>query len=226
MLLGVFIITVEAVFNPFMGFHFWGMTTEQLSFLPIGAVVGLVLSIFLIPVLTRRFDKKPILISCAGLTILNINLPIVMVLLNFDWFPASGTTELLLVLICSIGITTFLAPVIFATLNSMFADIADEHELETGERREGILFSARAFALKACGSMGLVFGGVLLDYIAFPRGAVMGEVPEDVVWQLGFIAGPATSLFSFLGLVLYFGYKIDRKRHAEIRIELDSRNQS
>ena len=109
-----------------------------------------------------------------------------------------------------------LAIALFATVNSMFADIADEHELETGERREGIIFSARSFANKATASAGLVFGGVLLDYIDFPRGAVTGEVSEEIVWQLGFIAGPATSIFTILGVLLFFRYKIDRARHREI----------
>jgi GPH family glycoside/pentoside/hexuronide:cation symporter len=225
MMLGTFILTVEGVFNPFMGFHFWGMTTEQLTYLPLGSVVGLVLSMFLIPVVTRRFDKKPTLIGSALLTILNVNIPIVLALADFSWFPERGSTLLLIVLVISTGITTTLGPIIFATLNSMFADITDEHEIEVGERREGIIFSARAFALKATGSLGLIFGGVLLDYIAFPRGATMGSVPEDIVWQLGFIAGPATSVFTFFGMLLYLGYRIDRKRHAEIVDELDRRRQ-
>ena len=223
MMLGTFIITVEGVFNPFMGFHFWGMTTEQLSYLPLGSVVGLVLSILLIPVVTRRFDKKPTLIGSALLTILNVNIPIVLALADVSWFPERGSTVLLIILIVSTSVTSLLGPIIFATLNSMFADITDEHEIEIGERREGIIFSARAFALKATGSLGLIFGGVLLDFIAFPRGAVMGSVPEDTVWQLGFIAGPATSVFTFFGMWLYMGYRIDRKRHAEIMAELDRR---
>ena len=108
----------------------------------------------------------------------------------------------------------------------MFADITDEHELETGERREGVIFAARAFALKATSSIGLIFGGILLDFIQFPRGATMGTVDEDIVWQLGFIAGPATSVFTFCGMLLYLGYKISRARHAEIQAELDRRRQA
>ena len=61
-----------------------------------------------------------------------------------------------------------------------------------------------------------MFGGILLDYIGFPRGAVTGQVSGDVVWQLGFIAGPATSIFTILGVLLFFRYKIDRARHREI----------
>jgi Na+/melibiose symporter-like transporter len=58
MMMSVVILSVEAVFKPFMGFHFWGMTTEQLAYIPNGKLAGLVLSLLLIPVLTRNFDKS------------------------------------------------------------------------------------------------------------------------------------------------------------------------
>lgn len=186
--------------------------------------VGLVFSVVLVPILTRRFDKKPTLIGCAALTIVNINTPIVLTLFDVSWFPEPGSTDLLLVLIISSGITTLLAPIVFATLNSMFGDIADEHELDVGERREGVIFAARSFANKASASIGLVAGGILLDFIAFPRGALMGSVPAEIVWQLGFIAGPATSVFTLGGLALYVRYRIDRKRHAAIMQSLRARS--
>jgi Na+/melibiose symporter-like transporter len=205
--LTMFMLAVEGVFNPFMGFHFWGMTTEQLTYLPLGQLLGLVLSVMLVPVMTRRFDKKPTLIACGLLTVININTPIVLMLMDVSWFPGQGTTALLIILVVSAGITTLLAPIVFATVNSMFADIADEHELEIGERREGVIFSARAFSAKAAASLGLVFGGVLIDFIRFPRGA-------------------ATSVFVIVGILLYLGYRIDRVRHAEIISELAAREQS
>ena len=216
MILCMFIISVEAVLGPFMGFHFFEMTTEQLSLFSIGQLLGLMLSVLFVPLVTTRFDKKPTLISCALLVVVLVNIPIVLRLVDFDWFPQPGSNSLLVILVINSGITTMLAIALFATVNSMFADIADEHELETGERREGIIFSARSFANKATASAGLVFGGVLLDYIDFPRGAVTGEVSEEIVWQLGFIAGPATSIFTILGVLLFFRYKIDRARHREI----------
>ncbi|MBL6690400.1 MAG: MFS transporter [Pseudomonadales bacterium] len=92
-----------------------------------------------------------------------------------------------------------------------------------GERREGVIFAARSFANKATTSAGLVFGGMLIDFIEFPRGAALGTVPADTVWQLGLIAGPATSIFTMLGLVLYLRYRIDRRRHEEIMRELAAR---
>tara|TARA_B110000305_G_C18876718_1_gene375645 strand:- start:11 stop:556 length:546 start_codon:yes stop_codon:yes gene_type:complete len=173
--------------------------------------------------MTRWLDKKRTLIVSALLVIVNINIPIVLSLSGVSWFPAQGSQSLLAVLILSGLVTASLAPIIFATLNSMFADIADEHELDTGFRREGVIFSARSFAVKATSSMGLVFGGTLLDLIQFPRGALMGSVPADTVWLLGFIAGPATSVFTVLGVLMYLGYQIDERRHQEIKRLLKER---
>jgi Na+/melibiose symporter-like transporter len=51
-------------------------------------------------------------------------------------------------------------------------------------------------------------------------------VPADIVWNLGFIQGPATSIFTLIGLFLYLGYRLDRKRHAEIMAELEVRRRA
>ncbi len=220
MMLSTFILAVEGVLNPFMGFHFWGMTTEQLKFIPLGSLVGLLASMAIIPAATRKFDKKHTLIGSALLVILNINLPIILSLAGVSWFPAPGSSPLLYLLILSAVVTSALGVTLYATLNSMFADITDEHELEVGERREGVIFAARAFAVKATASLGLILGGILLDFIAFPRGAMMGQVDADIIWQLGFLAGPATSVFTFFGMFFYMGYRIDQARHEAITLAL------
>ena len=220
MMLSTFILAVEGVLNPFMGFHFWGMTTEQLKFIPLGSLVGLLASMVIIPAATRKFDKKHTLIGSALLVILNINLPIILSLAGVSWFPAPGSSPLLYLLILSAVVTSALGVTLYATLNSMFADITDEHELEVGERREGVIFAARAFAVKATASLGLILGGILLDFIAFPRGAMMGQVDADIIWQLGFLAGPATSVFTFFGMFFYMGYRIDQARHEAITLAL------
>ena len=220
MMMSVVILSVEAVFKPFMGFHFWGMTTEQLAYIPNGKLAGLVLSLLLIPVLTRNFDKKPTLIGCAAVTIVNI--PIVMTLLDVDWFPRADPNGLLVVLIVSGGITTLLAPVVFATLNPMFADISDGMTLRLENEGKGLYLPPGLSRIKPLHRWG--WWPEEFSWIAFPRGAVMGSVPADIVWQLGLIAEPATSVFTLGGLVLYLRYRIDRKRHAEILRSLKVRS--
>lgn len=86
-----------------------------------------------------------------------------------------------------------------------------------------IIYAARAFCLKATGAGGVMIGGIILDLISFPRGAPAGSVDPTTVWQLGLLQGPATSIFSFCGLLLYARYRLNRARHAEILAELERR---
>ena len=55
-----------------------------------------------------------------------------------------------------------LRPVDRVEVNSMLADIADENELETGVRREGVIYAFRAFTNKVTSSIGILIGGFLL----------------------------------------------------------------
>lgn len=223
MLLGTLIISIEAVLSPFMGLHFWGFTTEQLALLPIVAMVGMLLSLPLTPIVTRRLDKKLSLIVPAIIATVNGNILIVLRLLDVPGFPDNESPLILPLVLLVTFITATVAPIIFTSINSMFADIVDEHELETGERREGIIYAARSFCLKATGAVGVVLGGLALDLIAFPERAPAGTVSAETVWNLGFVQGPATSFFSLCGLLLYARYRLNRSRHAQILAELERR---
>jgi Na+/melibiose symporter-like transporter len=223
LLFSTLVVSIEAVFSPYMGVHFWGFTTEKLSLVPLVVLVGLLCSVGLVAPITRLLDKKRAVIIPAAIVIVNTNVLIVLRLLDVPWFPDNNSPLILPLVLLTWFITGLLAPVVFATINSMFADIADEHEIETGERREGVIFSARSFVLKTTGAVGVFAGGMLLDFLAFPRGAAAGTVPEDVVWNLGLVQGPATSVLTMIGLLLYLGYRLDRTRHAEIMLELDRR---
>jgi len=224
MLFTALMLSVEAVFQPFMGVHFWGLRTEQLKFSPLAALAGLLLSLPLTPLATRLLDKKLALLIPAALAILNANVLIVLRLTGFPWLPGNESPVILGLILFSTMFGASVAPVIFSTINSMFADIADEYELETGHRSEGLIYSARSFALKAASSLGLVVGGALLDLISFPKGAAAGAVADGVIWNLGFVQGPATSIFTLCGLTLFFGYRLDRRRHAEIVAALAARH--
>jgi len=222
MLLATTSLAVEAVFAPYMGVHFWGLTTEKLSLLPLVLVVGLFMSLPLTPVFTRWLDKKKAVVFLAVATVVNMNIMIVLRLLDVSWFPDNESPWILRLMMLRYLIAATVAPIIFSSINSMFADIADEHQLETGERREGIIYSARSFTQKATGAIGVIVGGAIIDIIAFPSGATMGSVDPDTIWWLGFAEGPATSVFTIIGVLFYMRYRIDRALHAEILTKLEN----
>lgn len=222
-LLSAVITGIESAFMPFMGIHFWGFRTEQLVYL---AFLGLVLypiSFALIPVLTRWLDKKYVVIAALGSWIVATNTPICLRLLDVSWFPGNDSPWILWIFLAASAVGGLASPIIAATVNSMLADLSDEHELDNGVRREGVIYAFRAFSLKASGAMGVILGGVMISLIDFPTAATRGEVVAETVWNLGFIAGPATSVFSLLALLFYFRYRINYKRHQEIVAELELR---
>tara|TARA_B100000676_G_C17589850_1_gene586458 strand:- start:42 stop:644 length:603 start_codon:yes stop_codon:yes gene_type:complete len=185
-------------------------------------LLGLPFSAIMAPHLTRLIDKRTVLLIFGSWVILNANI-LIMLRLFTDVLPDNGDPWLLYILLSFGFVTGLVTPALLITFNSMFADIADELELRTGARQEGIIFSARSFGFKASAAMATVLGGIALDLIGFPRGAEVGEVPDEIVFRLGLVAAPATIVIGMANLMFFTAYRLDRARVAEIQVELSKR---
>jgi len=106
---------------------------------------------------------------------------------------------------------------------SSLADIADEHELISGRRQEGSFFAARTFFAQISSGLGHLFGGAALDVISFPKGAKPGQVPDDVLFNLGLVDGPICAAPALLAVYFYSRYSINRQRHVQTQRELAAR---
>lgn len=221
LLCSTIVLAIEGTFGAYMGVHFWELPTEQLRWPGIGMLLALPIGTMISPAINRLLDKKLSLILPSIVAIVNGNVLIVLRLTGL--FPENGDPIILPLLIFSSFIAGLVIPVIFITLDSMFADIADELELVTGKRQEGIIYSARAFAVKTARSLGLLLGGIAIDLIAFPRQSPPGTVDPDVIFRLGLLQGPGTSIFVLAALILYTRYGLDRHKHADIRRQLAER---
>ena len=91
----------------------------------------------------------------------------------------------------------------------MMADVADEYELATGKRQEGVFFSSQSFAFKATFGLGTFFAGIAIDLIEFPRQAAVNAVPAEAIFGLGMIAGPAICLVQLLAVAVMSAYPIN-----------------
>ncbi len=223
MLAGTLIININEILTPYMGLHFWELGTGRLRFLGLATAAGVPIALTVASLLPRRLDKRNTILVCLFTYVILANVPICLRLLGVSFFPANGESILLPILLFFAFTTGCTAPTILILLNSIFADICDEIELESGRRLEGLVFSFRSFILQCTSGVGNLVGGVLLQWIAFPTGAVAGSVPSDVLFKLGLIVGPIGGCCSLLGALFYLGYKLDRQRHAEIADTLKSR---
>ena len=111
----------------------------------------------------------------------------------------------------------------------MLADVADEHELDTGRRQEGIFFGAIAFSGKATSGFGTFLGGIGLDIIDWPTGAEIvsaADIPTGTLVDLGLLYGPVVAGCAVIALWCYSHYNLDHKRHAEILGKLAERRRA
>ena len=102
----------------------------------------------------------------------------------------------------------------------MLADIVDEQELRSGQRQEGMVFSAIAFSGKATSALGTMIGGFALSAIGFPPNVDAAGVPPDVVFRMGVLMGPILGVCHVVPIVIYSFYRLDKKRLAEVHERL------
>jgi len=209
-------------FNVFVNTYFWELSAEQIRWIGLAGLPGVLVGASLAPRLMRRFDRKPVLtVAVIGLVTFA---QLVIDLRLLGLMPENGSALLLPTLIANsfcFAITLGMAGV---AVLSMIGDVIDENELATGQREEGLFYSARAFFAKLSNSAGHFVAGIMLDwFVGMPIDAVPGELDSGVVLRLGIAAGPIMAIAGAISVIFYSRYKLTSERHAEILQELEKR---
>jgi Na+/melibiose symporter-like transporter len=108
-------------------------------------------------------------------------------------------------------------------INAMMADVGDEIRLAQGKERISLLYAVLTFAGKiaAAGAISLTFPLLArLGYNAAEGAHNTAAALQGL--QVAFLSGPI--VFVELGGVCVMGWKLDAKRHAGVRVELDARD--
>ncbi len=217
-------VGVDAALNIYVNNFFWGLTPPQMAILALPTGVGVMLGVFLTPVLHRLFDKKPGLVwGVAWWSACQI-VPVLLALAGL--FPESGSTTLVWTLFAIRFVQGVGVVQAIVSFGSMMADVADEHELATGRRQEGIFFGAVAFSGKAASGVGSIVAGIGLDAINWPRGANVqgpGDVPYETIVDLAILFGPVVAGFAVVSVWCLSKYQLNRERHQEILKALEAR---
>ena len=223
LLLGLLFLSItigmRSAFNHYMNIFFWELVTDQIRWFVIGSGVGYLTGFLFSYKLHKRFDKRATIIVAVVVYAFADTVPVILRLL--EMFPENGSAAILPSIIFANAIGSGAISIANIGVMSALADVADENELRTGQRQEGVLYSARAFFSKADRALGTFIAGVSLDLILFPAKAVPGQVDSEVVFYLGVIDSPVTIVPALVAAFFYAGYRINADSHAELRAALE-----
>jgi len=108
--------------------------------------------------------------------------------------------------------------------SAMMADVGDHVRLDQGKERMGLLFSLISVAAKLASAGAVIIAYPLLAWIGFvPKLGAHNAASAIDGLQISFIAGPI--FFVALGGLCCVGWKLDARRHAAIRTELEARDE-
>jgi Na+/melibiose symporter-like transporter len=199
--------------NSYFVTYFWMLSSAQYSIVLGSAYLGSFLALLLAPRLSRRFGKKPTTMALYFLSAVIGPLPIILRLLGL--FPLTGSPLVVPLLFANttLSLTLSISANIMGT--SMIADIAEDIQVRTGQRSEGLLFSAASVIAKAVTGIGIGASGLILLLVHFPEKAQPGHVPTEILNNLMLTYLPVLFVLQGGAIALISGYKITRQRHEE-----------
>jgi glycoside/pentoside/hexuronide:cation symporter, GPH family len=199
---------------------YWELPEKGIRIFGLASPPAFVLAFFLTVRLHARFDKRAAIVGSAIVLAAATALPVP---LNMLGLLPTGAQALTATLFGFVFLFYGALAVLSISVLSALADIADEHELTTGQRQEGMFFAARSLFAKASSGLGHVLGGAAIDLIDFPKGALPGQVPKDVIFQLGLVDGPISSLPAVLAVIIFARYALNRQKHESVQRQLHTR---
>jgi GPH family glycoside/pentoside/hexuronide:cation symporter len=203
----------------------WKLRTPTIQLLVYAYLAGMLPGIVTAPMFTRRFEKKTlVLVGVGGVVLSWMLLPGLRALRIIE---PTGDQALMLLILNGL-IVGYGVGLVAVAYPSMMADAADEHELISGRRQEGLYFAGLGFAGKAAAGFGAMIGGFALSLIGFPKDVAQlahAVLAEPVAERLMLAHGPLAALLAGLGMLIFAPYAVTRRRHDEITAALHERRQ-
>ncbi len=199
--------------------YFWGFTPRQIF----GFILVIVVASFGVLLTARklsaRFGKRKVGMVCG---LIHASAFPSLILLKLGGFlPPTGSTALLLMIGVAVYVGYSAIIMSMTMIGAMIADITDEHELRTGARQEGLLYSANMLLDKAASGVGVFGASIVVKIASIPAGASRDTVSPHVIQNLGLISMGIAVVFG-LGMAWSFSrYRLSREQHGDIVLELE-----
>jgi len=204
-----------------LGLHantfFWHLETNETQLVTLSLFVGLLLGAPLAG-LFGRFEKRTAMLAGWIGMMFAMAIPVVARLaglLPLSHMPLAGLLAAFSLFNGAMG------SIVAVAFGAMMADAADEHEYLFHVRREGLYFAGWSFAAKTSAGIGTLLAGLILEFIGFPKdlaaaGGTHANLSTRTVELLGMFVGPGAAIIGLAGVAVMFGYRLNRRRHADI----------
>ena len=207
--------------SSFMNLFFWELPEDSIRWIATASPPSFILAFIATTRLHARHDKRETMLGAITVVLVAGVLPVLCRFAGI--FPENGSPALFPLLLLSMFCFYCGVAVLTITVMSALADVADQHELMTGRRQEGIFYAARTFFGKVTTALGSLLSGFGLDLIGFTAHSVPGEVGSDVITGLGVLDAIVPTVPATLAIFCYAAYGIDKHTHQQIRDALDRR---
>ena len=204
-------------------FFAYELTVEDLSHTVWAKFPGIIAALPMAALLTKRFDKKNAFILAALISGFLVALPHMLRMVGM--FPSNESPYILWALYTPLFLGYMILPVMYIVVDSQLVDICDDHEVRTGEREEGVVFSVRTLSMKTTRGLGAALGAFGLGIINFPKDVRVEPVTPETVDGLLFMNGPLYFILMAAGAGCMALYHLNAKRHKEILAALEKRKE-
>ena len=159
---------------------------------------------------TRLGKHRTLMIASTGYSL-------GLMILNF--LPKGSLIPAAIIMFC-LG---FLAAGFVLLGRAMCADAGDAIRLAKGKHQQGLLYAMMTSVEKIASALSIGLTFTILSWVGYNAKEGAHNTPAAIHGlELVYLLGPI--FFVMLGGACYIGYKLDHKRHAEIRAALDERD--
>nr|MDQ2861798.1 MFS transporter [Pseudomonadota bacterium] len=117
----------------------------------------------------------------------------------------------------------FVAASFTLLVRAMVADVGDAVRLDQGKHRVGLLYAMITTGEKIANAFSIGFSFLVLGWIGY-KAQEGAHNTSSAIFGMELVYLIAPVVFVMLGGACFIGYKLDSKRHGEIRAKLDTRD--
>ncbi len=208
------IMALFSAFKLYLATYSWRIGHDEIRQVFLAVGIGMLVAAMVAKWVVQALDRKPALfLGVAGFSLFNV---LSVGLPTLGLLGAPGSVGL------AYWVTglQFLSGLFFGLLvisgGTITADVADEHEVNSGKPQQGLVQGVLFFAIKLASALANLIGGLVLDLIHFPVGVKPPDMPvakvDDLVMiilAILLVAGIALAAFVRL-------YGISREKQRRI----------